>query len=377
MTARAAVLVGVMALALASPGHAQDHVPATPSIESADPTWLPRFRARLAEARRRLVRLSFYGTSHTASDQYTSVLRAALQRRFGDGGAGAFLPMRPLTFADRRDVVFESASGFVGRSTRRTRGVLDLGATGLALEARGEAHARLRVMHPVGGVVRLWATALRESARVSMRVGWRHDERTLRAGESVMIELPAEAASLEVTVSRARILALSVESTRGVVVESFGVPGARAVDAARWEARSFEGQLADRPPDVVFLELGTNEIVGRGTVPEHRAALGALIARFRQSAPVAMCVVIGPSNLPRMRGGEWTANERGLALRDAFRLEALAAGCGFFDLIAFEGGLGDLDDWVARGLVLADHVHLSDAGHARLAAALERALLER
>ena len=377
MTARAAVLVVVLALAVATAVRAQDHVAATPAIESADPTWLPRFRARLAEARRRLVRLSFYGTSHTASDQYTSMLRAALQRRFGDGGAGAFLPMRPLTFADRRDVVFESASGFVGRSTRRTHGVLDLGATGLALEARGEARARLRVLHPATGVVRLWATALRDGARVSMRVGWRRVERMLRADESVMLELPAEAGSLEVDASRARVLAVAVESTRGVVVESFGVPGARAVDTARWETRSFERQLAARAPDVVFLELGTNEIVGRGTVAEHRAALGALIARFRQSAPAAMCVVLGPSNQPRMRGGEWTANERGLALRVAFRLEALAAGCGFFDLIAFERGLGDLDDWVARGLVLADHVHLSDSGHALLAEALERALLER
>jgi len=377
MTARAAVFVVVLVLAVATAVRAQDPVAATPAIESADPTWLPRLRARLEEARSRLVRLSFYGTSHTASDQYTSVLRTALQRRFGDGGAGAFLPMRPLTFADRRDVVFERASGFVGRSTRRTHGVLDLGATGLALEARGEARARLRVLHPATGVVRLWATGLRDGARVSMRVGLRRDERMPRADESVMLELPAEAGSLEVIASRARVLAVAVESTRGVVVESFGVPGARAVDAARWETRSFERQLAGRPPDVVFLELGTNESVGRGTVAEHRASLGTLIARFRQSAPAAMCVVLGPSNQPRMRGGVWTANERGLALRDVFRLEALAAGCGFFDLIAFEGGLGDLDDWVARGLVLADHVHLSDDGHARLAAALERALLGR
>jgi lysophospholipase L1-like esterase len=45
------------------------------------------------------------------------------------------------------------------------------------------------------------------------------------------------------------------------------------------------------------------------------------------------------------------------------------------DLIAFQGGESNLDAWVSQDLVLGDHVHMTDAGHERLAAALERAIV--
>lgn len=57
-------------------------------------------------------------------------------------------------------------------------------------------------------------------------------------------------------------------------------------------------------------------------------------------------------------------------MRDAYRRAALAEGCAFFDLLAWQGGPGSIVEWVARGWALGDHVHLTDDGYARLGEAL-------
>jgi len=169
---------------------AQERLGVNTPIEDPTRTLAPRFRALFQEASTRLVRLSFWGTSHTASDQYTSVLREALQQRFGDGGSGTFLPARPMTFYDRRDIAFEASAGFVGVSTRRTTGTLVLGATGMVLDARRTATARVRVRHPSTGVARLWAVGIGPGrGRVALTIGGRHAERELEVGERAMVEL--------------------------------------------------------------------------------------------------------------------------------------------------------------------------------------------
>src|SRR5262245_11125162 len=58
-------------------------------------------RAELGEGTARLL---FYGASHTAPDLYTGFLRARLKERFGDGGAGFVLPVRPFAYYDHREV---------------------------------------------------------------------------------------------------------------------------------------------------------------------------------------------------------------------------------------------------------------------------------
>ena len=371
---------------------AQERLGVNTPIEDPTRTLAPRFRALFQEASTRLVRLSFWGTSHTASDQYTSVLREALQQRFGDGGSGTFLPARPMTFYDRRDIAFEASAGFVGVSTRRTAGTLVLGATGMVLDARRTATARVRVRHPSTGVARLWAVGIGPGrGRVALTIGGRHAERELEVGERAMVELSVAGCAsgagasggcdvdrqplIDVQASHARILALSVDASRGVVVESFGVSGARASDALRWDDGVFREQLVARPPDAVLLEYGTNESQGLGTGRERGDALIALIARFCNALPNALCVVIGPSNRPQLRSGRWSSNLRNLAVRDSHREAALAADCGFFDFISFEGGPSSMNEWVTQGYALDDHVHLSDAGNERLGTMLVAALL--
>jgi lysophospholipase L1-like esterase len=184
---------------------------------------------------------------------------------------------------------------------------------------------------------------------------------------------PSEA--FEIRASHARLFGVSVEARSGVVVDSFGVSGARAEHADRWDDPTFQASVRALAPDVVFLAYGTNESSGTRPVPEHARSLESMIDRVRRAAPSAPCVVIGPSNYPLQRGGERVVRPRSAEVRSAFRAAAIGRGCGYVDLIAFQGGESNLEQWERDGLVLGDRVHMTDAGHERLAAALERALV--
>jgi lysophospholipase L1-like esterase len=352
-------------------------------VEIEDPLHIvvPRIRAALAQSQSRLVRLSSWGASHTAQDQYTSALRTRLQARFGDGGAGAFMPAPPTSFYERRDIEVVSSSGLSGIEGVSASRSSPLGGMGMALDARSSGVARFRVLHQLQAHVRVFARAHplrgRQTARVRLRYRSAQVEREMASNVDAVLELEADVAPnepFEVRASRARIFGVSVEARTGLVLDSFGVSGARAEHAERWDDPTFQSSVRALAPDVVFLSYGTNESSGTRPVAEHAQALEALIDRFRRAAPSAACVVIGPSNYPLQRGEAWGVRPRAAEVRAAYRLTALRRGCGYFDLIAFQGGESDLADWERAGLVLGDRVHMTDAGHERLAAVLERAI---
>jgi lysophospholipase L1-like esterase len=367
----------------ADPTHvgAQTTTPA-PSIEDPLSIVVPRIRAALAQSRDHLVRLSFWGASHTSSDQYTGMLRARLQARYGDGGPGAFMPAPPANFYERRDVSFVATTGLSGIEAVSASRVSPLGAMGMALDARTNGMARFSVLHELRAHVRVFARAHPltgdQTARITVRYGRTQVEREMASNADAILELDADVVpseSFEVRASRTRLFGVSVEARQGVVVDSFGVSGARAEHADRWEDTNFQSMVRALAPDVVFLAYGTNESSGTRPVAEHARSLESLIDRLRRAAPSAPCVVLGPSNYPIQRGGEWVVRPRSAEVRSAFRAAAIGRGCGYFDLMSVQGGESNLESWVTEGLALGDHVHMTDAGHERLAAALERAIV--
>ncbi len=375
----------VSALVDARPAQLQESEPPLVPIEDPLSIVVPRIRAALAQSSARLVRLAFWGESHVASDQFTSVLRARLQARYGDGGPGAFLPAAPAgSFYERRDVTLEATSGFSGIEGVSATRSSPLGAMGLALDARASASVRFRVQHTLAARVRVFARAhplaADRTARVSLRYGDATESTTFTSNADATLTLDADVTpsqSFELSAERLRLFGVSIEGRRGVVVDNFGVAGARAEHAERWDDDAFQAGVSALAPDVVFLAYGTNEAVNSDPVADHTRALEALIDRMRRGAPRAACVVIGPSNYPIQRGDAWLVRSRVAELRTAFRAAAFARGCGYFDLVAFQGGESNLEAWVRLGLVLGDHVHMTDAGHERLGAALERAIAGR
>lgn len=358
-------------------------------IDDPSGTVLPRVSLALDRAARGrgVARFSFWGASHTASDQYTGLLRERLQARYGDGGWGFFSPARPFSLYERRDLVLRSASGVHGvaiRGADRARGAY--GRAGVALDLDAGAHGSVRPVSDAPSVahVEAWAMTQPGGGRLDLEAG-----ATIRGVETdaavpapiyLALDVPPgpHGVAFSATNGPVRLFGLLAESgTPGVIVESFGVPGARARDQLLWDSEVFVEHVSRSPPDLVVVAYGTNESAeGESSHPVADVAgeLREVIARLRRGAPTAACLVMGPSDRPIERDGVFEPRARTSRLNEAFREAAHTEGCGFFDLLAFQGGPGSMVEWVARGWGLGDHVHMTDEGHERLAEVLDHAL---
>ena len=383
LVALAALLIAAGAL----PTRAQETLGVATPIEDPRGLVLPRVHEALRRAARGegVARLAFWGASHTASDQYPSFLRASLQRRFGDAGAGLVMPAVPFALYERRDVVVESGGGWRGVMVRgAARGDDRYGRAGFAVETEARTWARVRSARRTAHV-ELWALAQPGGATLELRVDGDAQVATLATDTAehalayAALEVTPRAHRVEVRAhgdGRARVFGVLLESDRpGVVVESFGVPGARARDQLPWDPATMREHLARRPVDLYALAYGTNETGDRTPLPALERDLRETLSRWREAAPDAACLVVGPSDWPRVRDGIAEARPRTTAVRDAYRRVALTTGCGFFDLLAFQGGPASIERWVSAGWALGDRVHMTDPGHQRLAQVLERALL--
>ena len=373
-------------LALVVAAGAQPPADYEPRVDDRGGHALDALHAALARAERGQgrARLLFWGASHTASDQYTGVLREALARRFGDAGPGVVPGALPFELYAHRQVDVRSQGAWRALRTHGRAAERDAyGVTGVAFEAG--SHARTELVLRAGVRPIDYADVLYYARPGGGSLGVRLDAgpfRTIRAsgapGSRVeRVTGPARRVRLE-TQGSVRVFGVSLErAAPGVIVDALGIPGARTRERLPWDDEVLRAQLERLAPDLVVLAYGTNEtgIDGRAR-QSYRREVDEALARLRRVAPSASCLLIGPSDWPiRNVDGSFAPRPRTTEVVEVQRELAARHGCAFFDLVALQGGPGSMPRWVASGLALSDHVHFTDEGHAILGRALYRALL--
>jgi lysophospholipase L1-like esterase len=393
--------------------HASPRLPST--AETASPTAVKRIArkqsdekmgqlehpARLASLFARLqeiethkatsdVRVVQLGDSHTASDYGTSVARARLATRFGDGGRG-FIPMgqpyRRLFQAGElvaRGVGFEPdgapllatpsptpVDGFFGPSgvamVTRTPGAF----MSSELSATADRFEIAYLAQPGGGSFDVSIDG-HNRGRVTT-------SQPSRGSAFRAFEITRAAHTLEVRAvgdGPVRVFGVRLEDTTvGVTLDSLGINGARASTPLAAEDAHFGEQIAHVAPALAILAYGTNEAGDSTTTPdEHASALRALVARIKKSSPGVACVVLGPPDRDgRTQGGARTLSKL-VDIIAAQRRAADDAGCAFYDQFTAMGAADAIGRWSVESPPRArrDLVHLTRAGYAFLAEALVR-----
>jgi lysophospholipase L1-like esterase len=165
----------------------------------------------------------------------------------------------------------------------------------------------------------------------------------------------------------------------GVIVDTLGINGSRARYQLLWDEEIHREHLRKRRPDFVVLAYGTNESGDESPLEDYEPDLRAVVQRIRETVPEASCLLIGPSDRPTPVE-ERVFEDRGRTARliEIQHRVALAHGCGFFDLVAFQGGALSMIQWAANDPAYAsqDHIHYTRLGYQRLGEVLLRALLE-
>jgi len=353
-------------------------------IEDPSGRALAAFHAALhrAQAKQGQARIAFYGASHVAADIYTEVIRVRLQERFGDAGAGFALPAKPLTHYHVASIDFESSVGWTGVHVKV--GDPPGGRYGLAgmyvVAGRKPAHSAfsLRARSGLTGHVSelelyYWKQPKGGHLRVDID-GEPHEIATAAARGKAAYQrfaLPDAEHHVELATRRdgpVQLFGMVLErDTPGVVLDTLGIPGARAANQLLWDEQLFREHLRRRNHDLVVLAYGTNE-AGDDAQPieEYAANLRAVVARVRNAVPTASCLLIGPSDRPdRTEEGAYVDRPRTMLVANVQRQVARENGCGFFDMIAFMGGPLSMLHWVDQDPPLAapDHVHFTYRGY--------------
>jgi lysophospholipase L1-like esterase len=350
-------------------------------------------RAAAGEGQARLV---FYGASHVASDLFTGYIRRELQARYGDAGHGFLVPVHPWRTYRHRDIHIES-DGKRWETHRIRVGdseVERVGLAGIAMESkrpgsfgavstaeegaygRSASFFELYYMkHPRGGDMDVLIDG-RRARRISTRAA------QASTGYAAF-RVPDAPHRFEIrTLSKRPIwlFGLAVERDQpGVVVDTLGINGSRARYQLLWDDELHKEHLRRRKPDLVVLAYGTNESGDESPLEDYERDLRAVVDRMRDAVPEASCRLIGPSDRP-MQVEERVFEDRSRTARliEVQHRVALEHGCGFFDLVAFQGGALSMVQWAATDPAYAsqDHIHYTRVGYQRLGEVLLSALLE-
>lgn len=319
-----------------------------------------------------------YGDSHTAADEWTGELRSLLQAKFGDGGAGFSHAGRPWNSYRRADVrSFSSRNwytdGLVGREGDGLYGISGIAIStrlpneSVSLQAGGSVLEIYYLRQPGGGELELLDHSERvDTIATDGDAAPGYYRREMAPG-------PHEYSLRTLRRAPVRLYGWVTGRPEGLTYETMGINGAQASIVLNWHPGMLASYLADRNPALIVLAYGTNEAGNSGLTQQGYGELFAkVIARFREFAPSASILVIGPPDRYTRVRGKWTPYNAVDIIVAAERAAALANGCAFWDWRGKMGGKGSMHSWFLAGLAQYDHVHLNAAGYKVTAGALFR-----
>lgn len=341
-----------------------------------------------------VVRILLFSVSLNGSDRVTSVLRHALQERFGDAGKG-FVPIAPGWGAqEHQDVTW---SYRLWRTARINTGLAPDGryglggvlATGSGIRTESifgtvdegpsnRAVSLFRLFYqawPDGGAVLLQvddeepARVLTASSEIEDRV---HEVRAPRGPHRLTVRVGDGEGSL-------RLYGVVMENEGpGVVVDAYMYLGANVGMMPNFDASHLETQARLRRPDLLVFWMGANDVYARAFTREWLVEnYGGFIANVRAGRPEASCLVMSVLDKGEDRNGRVVSRSRVPQVVDAQEAAAFAQGCAFLNLYEATGGEGSVARWHHSNpcLVGSDLLHLTAAGAERVGNILHGSLL--
>ncbi|HIA01571.1 MAG TPA: hypothetical protein EYN06_10785 [Myxococcales bacterium] len=404
-----ALITGMIVVSVAPPvGSAQEVIEA-PGVETpilGPPNLLSSFHdsLRRTEKGKGKTRILVFGASHTAADLLTGKMRKLLQTRFGDGGHGFLMPARPWRSYRREGIVWE------GPKTRWARWHWDYarlkprchddglyGLAGMSVMASNKRRwdrFRTRERGSKASYFELIYAKQQKGGDLYLRIdgGIRRRIKTRGNGGFGVwkSQLKLGSHSFEIRPKgngNVRLYGAVVERRKsGVVVDTLGINGARAMQMLRWNETLWSKLVAHRDPALIILAYGTNEAGDTSEdISIYQSQLKKVLARVRKAAPNASCVLVGPSDRPLVNKDtgdrsliSFSKRPRTALIIETQKRLSAEAGCGFWDMVTATGGPFSIVSWADHEPRYAwtDYVHLTSRGYRRLAGIFTTALLQ-
>lgn len=339
-----------------------------------------------------------FGGSQIEGDRITEHLRAELQARFSGNGPG-WLPAVP--FVGSRTVLIEHSEnwkryamyglvdstvqhnhyGAMGLYARlpeeydSTRIDTSLRQGWLHYKTRGSADQKARsfsrftlfygynkypvTLRLVGGEQTIHETILQPSEKTQV---FQHSLGVMRR------DLRLEFSGIE----SPEIYGVSLEGSSGIMVSNISLRGQAGTHFWTQPSQQMRAMFGSTNVRLIILQFGANAVPyskNEAAIQEYSERFGKNIAYLRKLSPAASVIVIGPADMAKKSGTEWTTYPMLTQLRDAMKQTAFNAGAAYWDPYEAMGGAGTIQQWVLSDPPLAvnDHVHFTIEGAEKIA----------
>jgi lysophospholipase L1-like esterase len=341
-----------------------------------------------------ITRIAHYGDSSVAADAITSTARRRLQARFGDSGHGFMLTAKSNMFYGHRDVAHNESGGWQLASIVRKQlktghygygGIVSTGHPGqftqFGTSGRGpigRAVSRFEVFFqrfPEGGELSLSVDEGQERVIQTRSEGEPQDAWevvTVPDGEHTLTVRPR---------GEVRVYGVSQErNVPGVVYDSLGLVGARAVHLLDADLKHMAGQIRHRSPDLLVLGFGGNEAGNdKMSMQKYAATVSEVIKLMRAGKPQMSCLLFGPLDQgERNARGDIQTLSALPGIVDVQRQVSKEQGCAFFDTYKAMGGYSSVGRWYnARPRLFGpDLRHATPTGYAIIGDMYYQALMK-
>lgn len=361
---------------------------------------LDAFFARLAQVEDgdegAVARVAVWGDSNVASDLVTSVLRRALQKRFGDAGHGYVLLTRTSKRYFHNDVRQIRASGWgvsqmtgplaadalygLGATTFRSLGKGAFAKIGTASDGSFGRKASVIAIpyleQPGGGGFEVQIDgALVDTVSA---------EGDAKAGRVARFTVADDQHEVEIrsTGANTRVFGMWLERDGpGVVVDALGVTNSKIRYLLRTDEAFFAAQIEQRGVDLLMFNFGVNGAregeKQMGGLDVYEATMRELLARMRKHHPDKSCLVVAPGDAATQVGTRRVSFPLMTPLIEIQERVAVASGCAFWNMRQAMGGPDSMGKWLETGLGEEDMLHPTKAGATLLGRWLYLALMER
>lgn len=348
-------------------------------IEFVSPAALDTFFKKIPKTPYRKLKILHIGDSHIQADIPTGAIRDRMQEMMGYGGRGLIFPFKAAATNGAYDYR-TSCEGTWNYSRNTSREVLyDMGLIGATINTN-DSTASFRFVFRDGfirdnfNVVKIFCKLDSLSFDLKMKTGRGGVPILIDCNQPnpdqsfIQIDLPQSADTIEFFVHKTEKkqnffecygLLIETPDNNGVLYSSTGING--AAYRSLLKQTLFGQQLGELNPDLVVLDLGTNEFsAGIYYGADIEKNMKAVIDIVQKSAPSANIILSNAQDFYYRRKRDVIECKE---FSDLVRKIAIEKNCAYYNYFDVAGGTASMNQWYNRGLAQSDKIHLTTPGY--------------
>ena len=315
------------------------------------------FNSLKNNAKKRPVRIAYFGDSFIEGDIMTCDLREMLQSKFGGSGVG---------WVDCKDRL----NGFRKTVKQKSSGVTEY-ANGLKAYNKALVGINQRYFVPTNSA-QTWVGASKEKKHLDQ---WQRSSIYLKTANGVSVSTTTN----KEKIGPKAIKGMALESKNGVILDNFSFRGSSGVPLGQIPEETLSDFAKLRPYDLIVLHYGLNMTSDKAPLSVYQSytkRMVRVINHLREAYPHTSILVVSIPDRCQRTGGVIKSLKSVETMVKQQQAMASNGHVAFFNLYSAMGGKDSMKSMVSKGMAGKDYTHITFAGGKQMAQYLYNGLME-